>query len=236
MSFFIMSLLAPHSNCFPSSFLKPLCLHISVKSHLLLCLGTPFLVFSCKQNLKKKAVQMDGKEGDDEFSEITLRPLDLSDIDDVMVWATDDKVSLFCTWDTYTCREQAMDYVNNIAIPHPWLRAICLENRAIGSISVTPKSGNDRCRVELGYAIASNYWGRGIVTRAVKMVASIIFSEWPHLERLEALVDLDNLGSQKVLEKAGFHREGVLRKYITMKGRTRDMVIFSLLSTDPRLH
>lgn len=127
-----------------------------------------------------------------------------------------------------------MDYMTNIVPPHPWQRAICLKNHAIGSISVTPCERNDVCRGQLGYVLASKYWGRGIVTGAVKRVASTIFVEWPHLERLEALVDVDNLGSQRVLEKAGFQREGLLRKYIVLKGRTRDVVIFSLLSSDTR--
>ena len=82
---------------------------------------------------------MDGHDHD-EFSKITLKPFDLSYADDFMEWATDDKVSRFCTWDTYTSREQAIDYIKNQAIPHPWLRAICLGKRAIGSISVTPGS------------------------------------------------------------------------------------------------
>ncbi|XAR57256.1 Amino-acid N-acetyltransferase [Bertholletia excelsa] len=162
-----------------------------------------------------------------EFSEITLRPFDLSDADDLMIWATDDEVTKFCTWDTYVCRDQAVDFIANHAIPHPWLRAICLEGRAIGSIAVTPAGpGIGRGRAELGYALASEYWGKGIVTRAVKMVVSTIFREWPELERLEALVFAENVGSQKVLEKAGFQREGVLRKYAFIKGRSRDLVIF----------
>lgn len=171
---------------------------------------------------------------DDYFSGITLRLMGVSDIDDFMVWATDDEVSKFCVWNTYTSKKEAMDYMTNIVAPHPWQRAICLKNHAIGSISVTPFEGNDVCRGQLGYVLASKYWGRGIVTEAVKMVASTIFVEWPHLERLEALVDADNLGSQRVLEKAGFQREGLLRKYIVLKGRTRDVVIFSLLSSDTR--
>ncbi|PSS33856.1 Acyl-CoA N-acyltransferase protein [Actinidia chinensis var. chinensis] len=177
---------------------------------------------------------MDGHDHD-EFSEITLRPFDLSDVDDFMEWATDDKVTQFCTWDSYTSREQAIDYIKNQAIPHPWLRAICLENRAIGSISVTPGSGIGEKRGELGYALASKYWGKGIVTRAVKIVAGTIFREWPNLERLEALVAAENLGSQRVLEKAGFHKEGVLRKWAFLKGRSRDTLIFSLLYSDSPL-
>ncbi|XP_057958137.1 uncharacterized protein LOC131151004 [Malania oleifera] len=172
-------------------------------------------------------------EGVGEFSEISLRPIDLSDADDFMVWAADERVASFCRWDTYTSKEDVMNYIKSTAIPHPWFRVICLNHRAIGAISVTSNSKTtDRCRGELGYALAYKYWGNGIATWAVKMVASTIFREWPHLKRLEALVDVDNRGSQRVLEKAGFMREGVLRKYFFLKGKTRDMVMFSLLSTD----
>ncbi|XP_057489113.1 uncharacterized protein LOC130775046 [Actinidia eriantha] len=168
----------------------------------------------------------------DEISEITLRPFDLSDIDDFMEWATDEKVSHFCIWDTYTSREQAMGFIKNLAIPHPWLRVICLGEKAIGSISVTPGSGIGEKKGELGYALNSKYWGKGIATRAVKIVVGTIFREWPNLERLEAFVDAGNLGSQRVLEKAGFYKEGVLRKWAFFKGRSRDAVMFSLLSSD----
>ena len=168
----------------------------------------------------------------EDCSDISLRLQDENDIDDMMKWATDDKVSKFCSWSTYTSRQEAIDYMANTVAPHPWWRAICVNNRAIGSISVTPFQGNDVCRGELGYVLASSYWGRGIVTRAVKMVVQMVFAEWPHLERLEALVDVENVGSQKVMEKAGFMREGVLRKYVVLKGRTRDMVIFSILSSE----
>ena len=52
------------------------------------------------------------------------------------------------------------------------------------------------------------------------------------MERLEALVLVKNVGSQRVLEKAGFQREGILRKYMILKGKTRDMVMFSLIFAD----
>ena len=172
--------------------------------------------------------------GGNEFTEITLRPLDLSDIDAFMVWATDDKVARFCRWDAYTSKADALDFIKNKVIPHPWFRAICLNGQPIGTISVTRNIGNDECRGELGYALGYKYWGKGIATKAVKLVANTIFSEWPHLERLEARVLVENVGSQRVLEKAGFQREGVLRKYMTLKGKTRDLTMFSLLSADPQ--
>ncbi|CAK7327078.1 unnamed protein product [Dovyalis caffra] len=174
------------------------------------------------------------KEVGDEFCDVSLRSLDLSDIDDFMVWATDEKVANFCGFEPYT-RKEAEDYIQSFVLPHPWFRAICLNSRPIGTISLTKNSGSDRCRGEIGYLLASQYWGKGIATKAVKMVAKTIFVEWPHLERLEALVDVQNMGSQRVLEKAGFKREGVLRKYCIQNGRSRDMVMFSLLSTDPQV-
>ncbi|OAY27965.1 uncharacterized N-acetyltransferase p20 [Manihot esculenta] len=172
-------------------------------------------------------------EGGNELPNISLRPLEVSDIDDFMVWASDKRVTRFCRFCPYTSKEDGINYIKNTAVPHPWFRAICLNNRPIGSISVTKNSGIDICRGELGYVLAAQYWGKGIATKAVKMVAKTIFNQWPELERLEALVDVENVGSQRVLEKAGFMREGVLRKYCILKGRSRDMVIFSLLSTDP---
>ncbi|XP_027120850.1 uncharacterized protein [Coffea arabica] len=175
-------------------------------------------------------------EVEDDCSDIRLRLIDLSDIDDLVEWVMDEKVSKFCSWDYFPSKEAAVNYVANVIIPHPWLRAICLKDKPVGSISVTPFQGNAQCRGEIGYVLASKYWGKGIATKAVKLVASTIFVEWPHLERLEALVDVANVGSQRVLEKVGFSKEGVLRKYCLLKGKPRDMVMFSLLSTDSQGH
>ncbi|OVA15512.1 GNAT domain [Macleaya cordata] len=176
-----------------------------------------------------------GEEDEKGNLEISLRPFDLFDVDDFMVWATDDRVSHFCRWETYTSKEDALNYIKDIIIPHPWYKAICLKNKPIGAISVLPNIGEDRCRGEVGYVLASKHWGKGIATLAVKMVVDSIFKDWLHLERLEALVDVENLGSQRVLQKAGFQKEGVLRKYFIQKGRTRDMVMYSFLSTDSKL-
>ncbi|XP_061992842.1 uncharacterized protein LOC133710722 [Rosa rugosa] len=174
-----------------------------------------------------------GREGGDEVFTITLRPLGLSDIDDFMVWGTDEKVvSRFCTWEPYASKEEGLNYIKDKILPHPWYKAICLDGRPIGEISVTPKWGNDRCRAEIGYLLGSKDWGKGIATRAVKMVVDTIFKEWTHLERLEAFVDVENVASQRVMEKTGFQREGVLRKHYIVKGRTIDEVIFSILSTE----
>ncbi|ONI26311.1 LOW QUALITY PROTEIN: hypothetical protein PRUPE_1G016700 [Prunus persica] len=168
---------------------------------------------------------------DIDLSKISLRPLGLADIDDFMVWGTDEKVAIFCTWEPYATKEEALNYIKEKILPQtPGSGQSALTTGQL--VPFCSNSGSDRCRGELGYVLGSKYWGKGIATQAVKLVADTIFKEWTHLERLEAFVDVDNVGSQRVLEKSGFLREGVLRKFFILKGRTRDMVIFSLLSTE----
>ncbi|KAK7308855.1 hypothetical protein RJT34_05139 [Clitoria ternatea] len=173
-----------------------------------------------------------------DLTQISLRPFKLSDLDDLMVWTTDEKVAKFCTWEPYTSKEDGINFIQNMATKFMWCRAICLNDRAIGCISLASNSEHDRSRensAKLGYLVGSKYWGKGIVTRVVKQAVKDAFSELAHLIRIEARVDVENVGSQRVLEKAGFQREGILRKYLYLKGKTRDMVIFSFLSTDPHL-
>nr|GMD80520.1 uncharacterized N-acetyltransferase P20-like [Ipomoea batatas] len=173
--------------------------------------------------------------GGDDYSDVTLRPLEPSDAEDYLECLSDENVSKFCSWEPFTTVEAAAEYIAGRAAGHPWYRGICVKGKAVGSVSVNPFKGCDSCRAEIGYALASKYWGKGIATKAVKMAAASVFVEWPHLERLEAVVDVDNPGSQRLLEKAGFKREAVLRKYYLLKGKPRDAVMFSLISTDPEV-
>ena len=72
----------------------------------------------------------------------------------------------------------------------------------------------------------------GITTRAVKMAISEGLKEFPDVVRLQALVELENKASQRVLDKLGFLKEGTLWRYSFNKGEIRDVVMYSLLSTD----
>ncbi|XP_028762336.1 uncharacterized protein LOC114720799 [Neltuma alba] len=170
-----------------------------------------------------------------DLAHISLRPLSLSDADDFMVWATDERVAKFCTWESSTSKDAAADYIQNNAKSCSLFQAICLGDRVIGFISVRSFEGNDEGRAksaELGYVLGFKYWGKGIATKVVKQVVEMAFADLPDLERLEAVVDVENVASQRVLEKAGFRREGILRKFLFMKGKSRDMVMFSVISDE----
>lgn len=84
----------------------------------------------------------------------------------------------------------------------------------------------DSCRATLGYCIAKKYWGQGIMTIAVKLALSTGFQDLDVM-RIEALVQLSNSASRRVLEKAGFQLEGTLLKYIVTKGQVRDCFLFA---------
>ncbi|XP_045800674.1 uncharacterized N-acetyltransferase p20-like [Trifolium pratense] len=178
------------------------------------------------------------KEDSIDLTQITLRPFHLSDLDDIMVWSTDEKVANFCSWEPYTSKDDAIKFIESIETKFLRCKAICHNDRAIGCMLMFASSLDDKSRnksAEIGYNLGSKYWGKGIATCAVKQIVMAAFSEMSHLERLEALVDVENVGSQRVLEKAGFQKEGVLRKYLFMKGKNRDMIMFSILSTDLQL-
>lgn len=167
-------------------------------------------------------------------AEITLRQFKLSDIDDFIEWAGNPKVTQFCRWNAYTSRDDALNFLNEVINSHPWYRAICVNDRPIGSIYVTPAGtvGKDERRGEISYQLSEKYWGKGIATKAVKMVSSCMFKELKYLDRVEGLVFSENTASQKVLEKAGFFKEGTFRKYFFVKGKSRDIVVYSMLNPD----
>ncbi|RCV41573.1 hypothetical protein SETIT_9G147500v2 [Setaria italica] len=169
---------------------------------------------------------------------VTLREFTPSDADAeaLMSWASDPLVARFQRRDAYEHVDQARRYIADHVLPHPWYRAICAGAVVVGSVSVKPAPAEDGrlFRASVGYRVARAHWGRGVATRAVRAAAEAVFAAWPWLLRLEAVADVENPASQRVLEKAGFVREGTLRKYIVLKGRPRDMVMFSLVDTDRR--
>ena len=83
-------------------------------------------------------------------------------------------------------------------------------------------------RAELGYVVAAWARGRGIGTRALRLLVGWAFDVL-NLERLEALVQPGNEASQALAARVGFKREGLLRAHSLVRGERKDMVMMSLL-------
>ena len=104
--------------------------------------------------------------------------------------------------------------------------AIEVDGRVAGAIGM---SVNRNRTGHIGYWCAPEARGRGVVTRALRLLSRYGLDELG-LQRLELMTDPDNHASQRVAEKAGYRREAVLRSHLDHPdGRRRDSVMFSLL-------
>ena len=83
----------------------------------------------------------------------------------------------------------------------------------------------------LGYWVRTNSVGRGVATSATRLAARFGFEELG-LHRIEIVAAVENIASQRVAEKAGALREGLLRKRLLIRGESQDAVLFSLLPED----
>ena len=109
--------------------------------------------------------------------------------------------------------------------------AITIDKKAIGSIAAFRQKNIHRHTAEIGYYIAEEYWGKGLMTEAVKQICSYIFDK-SNIVRIYAEPFSYNKASCRVLEKAGFLYEGTLRSNAIKNGKTIDMLMYSRLKTD----
>lgn len=87
-------------------------------------------------------------------------------------------------------------------------------------------------RAEIGYELNRAYWRQGLMTEAVAAVLTYGFTEMA-LHRIEAMIDIENEASKRLLEKLGFRYEGTLRERLFLGGdRFFDESCFSLLASE----
>ena len=109
--------------------------------------------------------------------------------------------------------------------------AITVDEKAIGSIGVFRQGNIHRQTAELGYYIAEEYWGKGIMTEAIKQICQYVFRK-SDIIRIYAEPFAYNIASCKALEKAGFQYEGTLRNNAVKNGKVIDMKMYSILNTE----
>ena len=126
--------------------------------------------------------------------------------------------------------KDALEYIIYILSSNPnttFAYSIDVDGTAVGSIGAF-RQGNIHLRsAELGYYLDERYWGNGIMTVAVRQLCEKVFNETDIL-RIYAEPFAYNIGSQRVLEKAGFSLEGILKNNAVKNGRVLDMAMYSL--------
>ncbi len=106
--------------------------------------------------------------------------------------------------------------------------AIEVDGKAVGSIGVFLKEDVYRKSAELGYWLAEPFWGKGIMSEAVSRICEHAFSKYD-IVRIFAEPFARNLGSRRVLEKAGFELEGILKKSVFKNGVIEDSCMYAKL-------
>lgn len=120
-----------------------------------------------------------------------------------------------------------LDYVESDA--GECVAGIDAAGEAVGAIGLQFRSDIERCSAELGYWLGEAYWGRGIMTAAIRGFASWAMPRF-ELTRVYASVFAENAASIRVLQKAGFIRVGVLRKAAVKDGAYRDYVLYDFVT------
>lgn len=109
--------------------------------------------------------------------------------------------------------------------------AITVDDKAVGSIGVFRCDNIHFRTAEMGYYIGEPYWGNGMGTDAVKQICSYVF-EHTDIIRIFAEPFAYNTASCRVLEKAGFQLEGILRSNAIINGKVLDMKMYSLIKKE----
>lgn len=107
--------------------------------------------------------------------------------------------------------------------------AIEVDGDVAGGIGYVRHGDVERINAEVGYWLGHAYWGKGIATTAVRLLTGHAFAANPEIRRLYAVPFATNQGSARVLEKAGYRREGVLRQNAIKDGRVIDQFMYATL-------
>jgi [ribosomal protein S5]-alanine N-acetyltransferase len=104
-------------------------------------------------------------------------------------------------------------------------------DKLIGTINLFQVLRGSLQSAFIGYFLDKLHNGKGYTTEAAKLVVQYAFNEL-HLHRIEAGVMPHNIGSIRVLEKAGFHKEGIAVKNVRINGRWEDHQVLAIINPD----
>lgn len=169
-----------------------------------------------------------------ETERLRLRAWRVGDADDVFAYAQDPEWSRYLRTlprpylrddaDKFIARQLLLD-----PLRHPaW--AVEHQGRVIGGINV--RFDFEHLLGEIGYSIAPAHWNKGICTEAARAVVDAAFTSHADLNRLHARADAQNTASQRVMDKVGMTKEGVLRMSKVEGGEAIDEAWFAILRTE----
>ncbi len=165
-----------------------------------------------------------------ETERLIIRRFRKEDLDDFYEYARNPNVGPNAGWKPHASKHESREILKHF-IKSTSVWAIVDKNtyKVIGSIGLHDDRKRDSRNVKmLGYVLAEPYWGKGLMTEAAKRMIKYAFEEL-QIDLLSVYHYPHNKRSQRVIEKCGFHYEGILRRASTIyNGRVYDDVCYSL--------
>ncbi len=171
-----------------------------------------------------------------ETPRLLLRKVRLSDAHDIFAYASDPAVARYTTWPPHPTVAATEAFVTELlkryaeGLVGPWAIVHRRDGVVIGSCGfayVMAWHG----RAEIAYTLAQPYWGQGLMPEAVGAVIKLGF-ETLQLNRIEARCEIENVASERVMQKLGMQFEGVLRQHTQVMGKYRDLKLYSILKEE----
>ena len=159
-----------------------------------------------------------------------LRTWQISDVDSLVKYANNVHISnmLMDRFPHPMTKENASEFIVNANRLNPvHILAISINGIASGGIGIHPQEDIFHKNAELGYWIAEDYWGKGLMTNLVNQMCEYVFLNFP-IERIFARPFGSNIASQRVLEKNGFIFEAKLKQTIFKNNQYEDEMIYSI--------
>jgi len=162
--------------------------------------------------------------------EIKLRPWKIEDADSLVENANNFDIARFMS-DAFPSPYTLEDAKNFIAFATKdeptHIFAIEIDGQAVGGIGIHPQADIMKKNAELGYWLGEKYWGKGIISKAIREIIPWAFNTYD-ITRIYARPFGSNMASQKVLEKAGFVLEARIKENIFKNGEYLDELIYAI--------
>lgn len=173
-----------------------------------------------------------------ESDRLILRKFKMDDASGVYKnWASDPECCQYLSWNVHKSVKETRSILRSWIKEYKkgcynWVVELKDTHEVIGSISVISIS-KKHLTAEIGYCYGSKYWGNGYATEALRTVVEYLLNECG-LYLVEARHISDNPASGRVMEKAGMHKDAILRERRINKltGKRNDSIIYSITNEE----
>jgi RimJ/RimL family protein N-acetyltransferase/GNAT superfamily N-acetyltransferase len=164
-------------------------------------------------------------------SRLRLRPYRFSDVPEMFAYLQEPWEGEYLEGPEFTRTEAEVEAIiaRHILVNREqrsvW--AITIDDRPVGAITIN--FSKERRIAEIGYHVKRSLWGQGLASEAAEAVIDAAFANCSQLQRIQANIHPENIGSIRVVERAGMTFEGTLRSYAYIAGKAADEAVYSLV-------